>query len=64
MSECVQCGKSFSCGMVDADASSPCWCTAVPPLPPALLSRDGASCYCPDCLRALLARAHRDTGVA
>ena len=36
----------------------------LPPLPADQLGRDAPGCYCPDCLRALLAGAHRDTGVA
>jgi hypothetical protein len=71
MSECPQCGKRFECGMADVSANagtsaaaSPCWCTTLPMLPASLLGRDAASCYCPDCLRALLAGTHRDTGIA
>jgi hypothetical protein len=41
MSACVQCGQNFSCGMVDTPASDPCWCMALPPLPPALLESVG-----------------------
>ncbi len=62
MSECVRCGKAFGCGMVDGDAASPCWCTALPPLPAALLGRDAAGCYCPDCLAQLLAAAQHGAG--
>ena len=62
MSTCVSCGAGFDCGMVDAAAPSPCWCTALPPLPAEQLGRDAAGCYCPDCLRALLAAPQRDAG--
>lgn len=54
MSECVKCGKAFDCGVADAGSTSPCWCTALPPLPRELLGREAAGCYCPDCLRRLL----------
>lgn len=75
MSECARCGKSFQCGMVDADpptsrsspSSPPCWCTTLPPLPAGMLGRDAPGCYCPDCLRALvasLAGTHGDAGIA
>ena len=58
MSACVQCGQNFSCGMVDTPASDPCWCMALPPLPPALLESvgDATRCFCPDCLQGLLNR--------
>lgn len=64
MSDCAQCGQHFSCGMVDADAAAPCWCTTLPALPADQLGRDNPRCYCPACLRALLARTHGDTGIA
>lgn len=57
MSHCARCGKTFECGMSDAGASSPCWCTALPPLPAETLGCDAASCYCADCLRHLLRAA-------
>ncbi len=60
MSTCVKCGGKFDCGMVDANAPSPCWCTALPPLPAALLGREAAGCYCPSCLQGLLAATQRD----
>jgi Cysteine-rich CWC len=58
MSRCTRCGTSFTCGMADA-ADGPCWCTALPPLPPSAYVREagnpaGGSCFCPACLRALL----------
>jgi hypothetical protein len=64
MSECVRCGKIFDCGMTDAADASPCWCTTLPSLPADLLGRDTAGCYCPECLRALLAGTHRDPSIA
>ena len=64
MSDCVRCGKTFQCGMVDAGAPDPCWCTTLPPLPASALGREAAGCYCPDCLRALLAGTNGDAGVS
>ncbi len=59
MSACIRCGQSFQCGMVDAGAPEPCWCTQLPALPAEQLQLAAASgkagCYCPDCLRALVA---------
>ena len=55
MSQCASCGKTFDCGMVDAGAASPCWCTTLPALPRELLGRDAKGCYCVDCLKRLLA---------
>lgn len=62
MSNCIACGKAFGCAMVDGKDSSPCWCTTLPTLPPALLDRAAAGCYCPDCLGRLVAAAQRDAG--
>jgi hypothetical protein len=59
MSHCARCGKIFECGMSDAGASSPCWCTALPPLPAESLGRDSTGCYCPDCLQRLLQESDR-----
>lgn len=64
MSECVRRGKTFQCGMADAGAPEPCWCTTLPPLPASQLGREAAGCYCPECLRTLLAGAHGDAGVS
>ncbi len=60
MSSCATCGANFDCGMADANAASPCWCTTLPPLPAEWLGREAAACYCPSCLRALLAAAQGD----
>lgn len=60
MSVCTRCGAVFTCGMADAGAGgAPCWCTALPALPASAYvtapgAADGASCFCPGCLRALL----------
>jgi hypothetical protein len=49
--------------MVDTPASDPCWCMALPPLPPALLESvgDATRCFCPDCLQGLLNRHLSDS---
>lgn len=61
MSACVACGNTFQCGMADAGAPDPCWCTLLPPLPAARLqaatAAGPAACYCPDCLRTLVTAA-------
>jgi hypothetical protein len=66
MSSCARCGAAFECGMVDecaeGAAGAPCWCTLLPVLPPSAYSaanEDPASsrCFCPGCLRTLLAEA-------
>ena len=66
MSACVACGAEFQCGMVDAGAPEPCWCTRLPSLPAEQLTAAAASgkagCYCPDCLSALVARTATGTG--
>ncbi len=45
--------------MVDTGAPEPCWCTRLPPLPAEQLKAaelsGKAGCYCPDCLRAMVA---------
>ena len=58
MSNCVQCGQQFNCGMADSPATESCWCMALPTLPPALLASAGDStrCFCPACLQDLLDR--------
>ncbi|MEC4722629.1 cysteine-rich CWC family protein [Noviherbaspirillum sp. CPCC 100848] len=67
MSICSTCGAAFECGMADGPQDTPCWCTGLPPLPESYLSdarkktgsasSESASCFCPDCLRALIGRA-------
>lgn len=54
-SACPRCGSAFRCGMTGGDAQ--CWCAGLPALPSLALPPAGtaASCYCPDCLRALQA---------
>jgi len=55
---CPQCGARFRCGMEGGDKE--CWCASLPPLlpvpVPATGSADspGASCLCPECLKAKL----------
>lgn len=64
MSLCVRCGASFSCAMVDGeDNDQPCWCTAMPPVLPVPSGATGtnAGCYCPACLRLVIAQQQGDT---
>lgn len=46
--ECARCGEPFSCGA----GTGSCWCKD---LPPALAPVAGANCYCPGCLKAIIA---------
>lgn len=61
MSICPHCGTAFECGMADAAvAGEPCWCTRLPPLPSSAYSPTkgapaNSRCFCPYCLRTLLA---------
>ena len=56
MSTCSRCQTVFECGMVEA-SDSPCWCTALPPLPAdALDDTDDTVCLCPECLKARIAQ--------
>jgi len=49
----------FSCAPVDLSKDQPCWCSALPSLSPADLQALGAdpagSCFCPACLKTLIA---------
>lgn len=47
---CPRCGATFTCGMLAGEPV--CWCAALPPL--ASVPQQGAGCYCPACLKALL----------
>lgn len=53
MSQCLQCGTVFSCGMV-APGATGCWCADMPALPAPhiarLAARSGGTCLCPSCL--------------
>ena len=60
MSTCSRCGAAFACGMVDAKDSAPCWCTALPVLPPSAY-RSESACVCPNCLRELIDAATATT---
>lgn len=69
MSICPACGASFECGATDAKTEQPCWCTQLPLLPrdayrPDHLDAAASRCFCPHCLRALLAeqRAGQEQG--
>lgn len=63
MSTCKRCGADFACGMSDLYGDEPCWCTQIPALPRSAYvasdSSDGnPSCFCPQCLRTLVAMQH------
>ncbi len=65
MSTCPRCGAAFECGMADAGATEPCWCTQLPTLPATAYVPDKVDdalsrCFCPNCLRALLAAQHAE----
>jgi hypothetical protein len=46
---CARCGRAFNCGLL---AGAPrCWCADMPPVTP----RAGTGCYCPECLRLVVA---------
>lgn len=49
---CPRCGRRFRCGMKAGDAK--CWCVEAPqglPVP----APGTAGCYCPECLREVIA---------
>lgn len=48
---CPRCGARLTCGMVTGAAT--CWCASLPVL--ASADKAAAACYCPACLRELLA---------
>ncbi|MBI5923123.1 MAG: cysteine-rich CWC family protein [Betaproteobacteria bacterium] len=52
---CPRCGKAFTCGMNAGQAS--CWCAELPPL---AIPESGSGCYCPECLRQLVAAQQQD----
>ncbi len=55
---CDRCGAAFACG-AQAGAAAECWCMALPRIP----MQDGAAaCLCPDCLKAMLAKANPPPG--
>jgi hypothetical protein len=64
MSACPRCGAQFGCGAANAASDGPCWCTRLPPLDPRTVALQGADaagrCFCPRCLRELLAAAPDD----
>ena len=49
---CAACGTVFACGPGTGEASAACWCQDLPPLPEIDPTND---CYCPACLKALIA---------
>ena len=48
MSICLRCGAAFSCAML-GEQDGPCWCSAMPAALP--VPGEGASCWCPGCLK-------------
>ncbi len=52
MSACPRCGELVACGMSNPDQA--CWCTAYPTVLP-VPELGAASCYCPQCLQAVIA---------
>ncbi len=52
MSTCPRCGAAVACGMNNPD--KPCWCTAYPAVLP-VPQAGAASCFCADCLQAVIA---------
>lgn len=50
-STCPRCGKPFTCGM--QAGLERCWCADLPLIGPPDPEQKG--CYCPDCLKALIA---------
>ena len=55
LSACPRCGREFACGM--RAGLDKCWCAELPVLGP--LDPDASACYCPDCLKALIAERQR-----
>jgi Cysteine-rich CWC len=61
MSICERCGATFHCAMADPGPdgkleTTPCWCTALPPVVPVPAVQAAAvGCWCPACLRAHIA---------
>lgn len=51
---CPACGARFTCGM--AAGLEACWCASLPPVL-AVPAADAGQCYCPDCLRKVIAEA-------
>lgn len=54
---CPRCAAVFTCGMRAGEEV--CWCVAHPPafaVPAVETVPDTGACYCPDCLRELIAR--------
>ena len=47
---CLKCGIEFVCGAAAGQES--CWCMGLPLL--ARTDKDATSCYCAECLKALL----------
>ncbi|MCX7178138.1 MAG: cysteine-rich CWC family protein [Proteobacteria bacterium] len=52
---CPRCGAAFICGM-DAGQGA-CWCTTLPAL---AVTLPESGCFCPDCLKQLIAAQQND----
>ncbi len=57
MSVCPRCGAEVACGMNNPDA--PCWCTAYPAVMP-VPQPGAASCFCAECLQAVIAEQQKN----
>lgn len=51
---CPACGAAFTCGMTAGLEA--CWCASLPPVL-AVPAADAGQCYCPECLRKVIAEA-------
>ncbi|MBU0752503.1 MAG: cysteine-rich CWC family protein [Gammaproteobacteria bacterium] len=52
---CPRCGREFVCGMRAGETT--CWCAELPVA--VLPDSAGTGCYCPDCLKAIIAEGRR-----
>ena len=48
---CPRCGAGLRCGMLAGDAE--CWCARLPRVMPVPAAQNGASCFCPACLKQI-----------
>jgi len=56
---CSRCGAGFTCGM--QAGWTECWCATLPAV--STIPDAAAGCYCPDCLKSLLAVESRASSV-
>jgi hypothetical protein len=57
LGNCARCGWEFVCGM--RAGMGTCWCIELPTLRDA--DPGAGDCYCPDCLKALIAERQHPT---